>query len=647
MKRYCGRPGQTPSQFRREEGSFLVISTLFLSFVLTLVLSTMSVVRTKVQDVRASRNQVLARHAAESGVQRQISDIKSARDLAALKTVFSGIDAMDPNPSNDIGGYSQTYITEPLTDMSGSLVSEYDVMVDIDTSSSTERVIEITCYAYVPSKADYAAGFTDTARADAHATVTQRIGGSGVFDYSYFINHWGWFYGNSIEANGNVRSNGQFDFGSYGATVNGSPRYLSSDGHLLEGYQDDNEDGVTDGSDGGAYAGLAIVNDTNIQGMGSQSQNKHSFLGGTPMPNLSDMSYYEQKAVNEASTVSIGGETVFTSVLGDDAGEVQNLYLAGTAADPIVINGPLVVRGSVILSGYVTGQGAIYASGNVYVPNDLQYLNGPSTYRPAADDQATVEAWRQAAQSKDALGLFAGEHVVVGKYTGSTWQYYVNNWVNHPLNKSAEDAGEDGIHNTIDGLDGIPGTADDDVLEGDGTWTVSTYTAEDQAAGRVPPGKSVGDVIPGSGEDIDGDGVYDGATQMSEFDIPTPLTAGNWAGNVPSGSPTFGSISTYNIRTIDAALYTNHTLAAVMIPGGSATINMNGSIVSRNESIIYGAQKIAMNHDERLSGDGGEQFGFFSPVDWKPLQVGNWAFDRKVPPSLLSNPASIAAYYAP
>src|SRR6185295_1342553 len=107
------------------------------------------------------------------------------------------------------------------------------------------------------------------------------------------------------------------------------------------------------------------------------------------------------------------------------------------------------------------------SGGNVYVPKNLTYLNPPTTWRPATNSEADTEAWLSANMGKDALGLFAREHVVVGDYTNSSWQSYVNSWVNDPLNKSKEDAGLDGVQNTKAGMDGIMGTADDDVLEND------------------------------------------------------------------------------------------------------------------------------------------------------------------------------------
>ncbi|MBI4602803.1 MAG: hypothetical protein HY721_12675 [Planctomycetes bacterium] len=621
----------------REDGSFLVVAVLFLSFVLTLVLSTMSVVASRVQDVRFSRNLLTARVAAESGISQEIADIKQARDYAAIQTAFNGIDAIDTVSAEGSGGYTQTYVTQPLVDSTGRVVAEYDVFVDVQGQGDpATRQVDVSCYAYVPTKADYLAGVPDAVRSDAHVTVTTQLSGSGVFDYSYFINHWGWFFGNNIVSNGSVRSNGQFDFGGYSSMVNGSPRYLSSDGTKLAGYLDDNGDGLKDGSDGGAYSGMAIVNEGSVKGMGALKVNQHEYDGSVPMPNISDLTYYEQRAIDEGATISVGATKVFTGVLGDSPAEKRHLYLEGTAVNPIRLDGPVVVRGSVIISGYVTGQGSIFAGGNVYVPKSLVYVNAPATPRPASNDQATVEAWRQAAASKDALGLYSAEHIVIGNYTDSQWQSYVSSWVNHPYNKSIEDAGLDGIHNTKAGMDGVLGTADDDTLEGDGTWTVTLYTAEDQAKGIIPPGKSVGDVVPGSGEDIDGDGKKDNATQMSDFNIPSSLSSTLWDGNAPPTPTAFSSVSTLNIPRIDATLYTNHTLAALMIVPSNQDIQFNGAIISRNESIIYGARNIIMNHDERLSGGGGETFGMSVPVSWKPLTLASWEYDTQVAPETLA-----------
>ncbi len=642
------RAGCSPRGARggRDQGSFLIMTVLFLTFVLTLVLSTMGVVNSRVTDVRVERNKLVAINAAESGIQRQIADIRMVRDLASLQLPYGGIDSMDPNSVSGAGGYTQTYGAQTLTDRYGNSIAEYDVLVDQgDTTNPMSRTLSLTCIAYVPSKAAFMSGLTDAVRSDAHVMLTVPQGPANVFDYAYFINHWGWFYGNNIHSNGSVRSNGQFDFGGYQSQINGSPRYESSNGTQLIGYQDDNQDGLLDGTDGGVYAGMAIVGEQNVKGMGALAKNQHEYEEKLEMPNLSDLSYYESKATAKSSSISIGGTPVVSSVLGDGVGEQKNLYLVGTAANPIVLNGPVVVRGSVIISGYVTGQGSIFAKGNIYIPKDLKYLNPPTTWRPASNDQATTEAWRAANQTKDALGLYSAEHMVIGNYENSTWRSNVNSWITHPLNKSVEDAGADGIHNTRNGLDGVYGTADDDVIEGDGVWTVSRFTSADQAAGRIPAGKSVGDVIPGTGEDIDGDGAYDPATTLSNFTLPDSLTSSKWAGNVPAGTPSFSSISGTTFTRIDGVLYTNHTLPALMIAPAGQDITFNGSIVSRNESIIYSARYLVMNHDERLSGSGGEVFGMQPPNVWKPMTLSNWEYDRKLPIGTSGDPAALLTYF--
>jgi len=66
-------------------------------------------------------------------------------------------------------------------------------------------------------------------------------------------------------------------------------------------------------------------------------------------------------------------------------------------------------------------------------------------------------------------------------------------------------------------------------------------------------------------EDIDGDGGYDNTTSMSEFTVPATLNSTNWAGNqLGTSSVSYSTISSINISELDAAFYTNHTMAALV-----------------------------------------------------------------------------------
>ncbi|MCA9323038.1 MAG: hypothetical protein KDB53_20015, partial [Planctomycetes bacterium] len=510
------------SRHSKQEGSLLVAVPVALLLSVGLVVATLTMSTTNLDDSYRETRRVRAYYVAKAGLEQSVHDLKEATQTAGLVNVFARIEALnDQRVYQDCqrlapGGLP---VADPTTGLpvdarallaqdGVSLGGTFDVSMHVEgydpanpnALGNTRRFVTIRSTGWVPSRnAPGAASHT------IETTVMVELSASEVFDYAYFINNWGWFYGNSIVANGNVRSNGQFDAGNYRPTINGSPRFLGANGLDLYGYLDDNEDGVRDGSDGGIYTGWGI-NAPKARGMvdvkvDGDYVNQHDYDGHVEMPNLSDLTIYENFAKSSGASISVGTTQVCDAVCGDDVGERQNLYLEGTAADPIVINGTIVVRGDVIIKGPVMGQGVIYAGGNVYIADDITYVNPPATTRPSGNSEAEFETWMATNQSADSLGLFAREHVVLGDFTDSTWQSYVNSWMNDPLNKSVEDAGEDKIPNTLDGLDGIAGTSDDDVLEGNNNFDVEVYTAIHDALGLIPPGKTIGDVVPGSGED--------------------------------------------------------------------------------------------------------------------------------------------------
>ena len=106
------------------------------------------------------------------------------------------------------------------------------------------------------------------------------------------------------------------------------------------------------------------------------------------------------------------------------------------------------------------------------------------------------------------------------------------------------------------------------MLEDDGIWSVELYTAEDLTLGLIPPGFNVGDPIPGSGEDIDGDSQYDDSTTLADIDLSVPLDTANWGGNMPlPGISDYSDISTLYATNLDAVLYTNHSFCYMVLGG--------------------------------------------------------------------------------
>jgi len=245
---------------------------------------------------------------------------------------------------------------------------------------------------------------------------------SKVFDYAYFLNNWGWMDGSGITVNGDVRSNGRFDFMN-SPTVEGE-----------------------------VYAGQGIGGSDNVQGKAGTVEDgeyiyQHPDSPTEEMPNLEDLSYYETQAAAEGSTVKIGGVTVINAVYGDDGGESGNIVLVGTDANPVEVSGPVVVTGDVVISGRVTGQGTIYSGRNVYVVNNVEYDNPPLTPRPSSDDPADIDQWASDNAEKDIVGFAARENVVMGDYTSGNWQWLKDNYL---YGMGSEDVGQDGIPDTSD-----------------------------------------------------------------------------------------------------------------------------------------------------------------------------------------------------
>jgi hypothetical protein len=230
---------------------------------------------------------------------------------------------------------------------------------------------------------------------------------SQVFDYSYFINNWGWYWGHDITSNGNVRSNGRFDF---------------VDGPMVNGH---------------IYAHEEIDDHgTPVRGTGGQPDHQHQNVAEVTMPDLQDLSYYESKAIASTGTISIGGTTLINGVYGDDAGETGNIVLVGTPSNPIEINGTVVVRGDLILKGTVQGQGTIYTGRNAYIAGTVSYKDPPSSPRPASESSADYDTWVQANKDKDFLAVASKANVILGDYTKDSYfgysgsdQWYSDQWL--------------------------------------------------------------------------------------------------------------------------------------------------------------------------------------------------------------------------
>ncbi len=631
---------------RRDERGAVLVASLVLAVVLVIgAAAFLTHTSTEVVQVRRNIASTRAFYYAEAGINYAQSQVLRGWELSMFISPFYFLDY------NTITTLPADMVVQAGTPEQGGFHVE---IIDVTTPFRDARDVTVRS--------------TGTYRGESRtvsATFCLELAASRAFDYTYFLNHWGWTQNipSRFLMNGNIRANGYFSFSNSSLYVNGNPEYNWLQGEKL--YKDS----------GGIYSGFRITGASSLNGMGklnvnqhmNEDTNKNGVLDAgedhnqdqkltrpehVEMPNLTDLNLYEEHArgwkAGAGGSIKIQGAgpggtdlEVSDPIYGDEPGEKANLVVWGTEQNPIVVDGPVVIRGDLVMKGYVKGKGSLYVQGNVYIPDNVKYVNPPvgkpnydyfaySTpeQRSQAWQQASSE-WRQQNADKDGLGLFARESVVIGNFQSSTWRSSVSTWLNNPSNESAE---------PVNGMDHMPNTTDQG--EADGFWTVDHYTQDDLQRGLIPPGKNVGDPVPGSGEDIDGDGEQDPRISLSDFDFNDPhypdLHKSFWGGWTPpelgwdqeDEGIAFSQLTNPNggdaLDWIDAFLYTNHATVANW-GRNSPKIHLLGGIVSRVESIILRNDGAAdWTHDERFTG-GGQEFGFILPRVKKPLKVVHWA----------------------
>ncbi len=587
-----------------------------------LVVASQQLASTEIKASRKSIEDVRAAGLAQAGVEQTKAIVAGAMDRMGVFDPLQGVRSLFGDAN--VGERVDTLRAQPMLS-NGVNVGEYTVAMTMIQDNPQDVTVEITSTGYVPAAPENLRPGEHLAAWDSvTVTVRMSVAPSSVFDYSYFVNNWGWLYGNTITINGNARSNGQMDVGGYRPKITGQPIYDAVE------WDGSNATLGSLTSEGGLYSGWDVANADRVQGTGGAAPNNYDFEDQIEMPNLTDLTRYEALATREGSSITVGGVVVSDGIVGDDPAESQNLFLVGTRSDPIVLNGPVVVRGDVMISGFVTGQGTLYSGGNAYIPDSIEYLNGPTSSRPAQNSRQATESWLERSWDKDFLGVFARENVVVGDFTDSTWRRYVKGWLSSPMNSSDEDSGTDLIPHTRAGKDGVYGTADDDVLEGDNVFSVEVYSAADDALGVIPPGFSIGDAIPGTGEDIDGDGQRDGTLTLADFDFTDPLVTAHWEGNMPaSGISRYSDIASMYANNLDGTFYTNHAFSWVVF--GRQPARINGAMIARNENIVYGTSKLDFNYDARLIGGGLGMLGDMLPLIAQPMEVVQWRHNQNDP----------------
>ena len=302
----------------------------------------------------------------------------------------------------------------------------------VSNSGTVSRDVSLTCLAKYTNT-----GSSNNMVRSIRETVRYQLSTSPIFNYSYFINNFGWFYGSTITSHGDVRANGNFAFQS-SPVVNGNVYAaanpaLSATGGVsgahtawsLSTYDSTAPTAARPGSP------PAVGGNPWAQGYTGSSQN-YQFATVLPMPYLGNLSIYDAYAATNNGTIKQAGTTVVNNVYsgkGPDgvAGTPDDgcLVLNGTTAHPIVVNGPVVISNDLIISGTITGQGTIYAGRNIHIISNLTYANPPTWPKPDSNPTATANT----DATKDLIGLACKGNVILGDYTLSAWQSAVTPYI--------------------------------------------------------------------------------------------------------------------------------------------------------------------------------------------------------------------------
>lgn len=375
---------------------------------------------------------------------------------------------------------------------------------------------------------------------------------STVFDYAYFLNNWGWWWGASITGYGDNRANWDFDF-RYTPTVNGA---VVANGNIeSNGVKVDPLTGTL------PFAGLAGSDPVTYVRSG---------VPRVPMPNLKDFSYYMQKSTNQGGKLWLGSTLVVNAVHSNT--NKPGLYLAGTTSSPIKISGPVVIPGDVVIKGAITGNGTLYVGGSLYVADDVTYANGPNfTSPPSMMSQSARDAWVNDAITggKDLVAFAVRESIFGGGVNTSDWKSYCYDASTYGLKNVGAEANL--------GPDGINNTPDDGLLfrdtNGDGVADSAWY-------------------------DADGDGLVD-VKYNYDTDIKMTSTRANRIYNYPttSGSPTdYSSVASNSMNRMDGIYYCNHAVGMRLAQNNTV---WNGSVISRDEAIVFNSS-LKFVYDPRI-----------------------------------------------
>ena len=414
--------------------------------------------------------------------------------------------------------------------------------------------------------------------------IVQKGPPSRVFDYVYFLNNWGWMFG-GFHLYGDLRSNWDF-------TIKDRPSLW---GHVFARNEVLDDKKIW-------RPGQASPANGHPHNSGKPHEYLHSAVSPVSMAHLKDFTYYENQAVAREGKIRQKDaddnlQTIVDAVHGAEEGQLPGLYLEGTVAKPLEIEGTVVVRGDVIIKGVITGQGTLYVGGNLYVADNVTYAQSPNyaklqTAMKIADPQAQLvarNAWVDASMEKDLVAFAVKNHILMGDVTRNNFYNtsYNNGTYGMKLYGSEYNLGPDGIRGTGDEKGGPfdPFAGQTDVP--DNAWWFDVNNnglggdPDDQDAKNYDLRIDVG--VDRAGNDANNDLTHERKSQIQGY----PTSGGNLR--------RYADIATGSMQKFQGILYTEHASAHYT----NKLIELNGSLICRDEAWVIGNNS-GITYDDRI-----------------------------------------------
>jgi hypothetical protein len=546
-----------PSRARQRAGNVLATVLVGMAIVLITVGSFLYVGTQGVRMVQRWRTGDQMMLVAQSAMERAKMDILNnftnyAENAANYMTGFNWFNTWN---STSLG---QTYVYAAPQNVAYSNCAITITIVSVSTSGWMSRDVVVQCRATNSSVPGLVRGVQETIR--------YQMGRSPIFNHAYFINNFGWLYGSGITVQGDVRANGNFAFQS-GPKVNGdvfaaTNSEIGAAGTIsgthsadsLSSYQ--NNSALSNARPANPVSAGGISWPAGYDGVNTNMQ----YQQGMEMPFLGDLKDYQSLASNYNGTITQGTNVLVNKVYdgnGPDglAGTPDRgcLILNGSPTNPIVVTGPVVVTGDVIIKGTISGQGMIYAGRNVHIVSNLTYQTPPIWPKPDNNPAQTMINTSTA----NMVGLAAKGSIILGDYTQSSWISSVSSYIQPSFTHSYKT-------DPTDATNGYGNASNNYTFDGN-------YNNYDGGFKVLPSGGTA-------------------QRRYYESSVATNLIRQLAGTNAPA------------MTRVDAILYCNH-----LITGKVGAITFNGTVISRDEAIIY-SSTIKMNWDIRLWGSGGGAF---------------------------------------